>query len=139
MHSTLLVGPADWDPAVLPREEFALRLAALWREEPEVEGAVVYGAPRHHAELAWLTNFTPKLEAGLALIPRSGAAVLLVGGGPNMLPAAKPLTFIESIKPLRNAGAAVAAWAKEIGAHRLLMIGGDAMPAPARQVLVDNL
>ena len=135
MHSTLLVGPADWDPAVLPRAEFAARLAALWDTGPEAQGAVVYGNPRHHAELAWLTNFTPKLEAGLALIPRAGEATLLVGGGPNMLPAAKPLTFIEKLQPLRNAGAAVAAWAQEIGARRIMLIAGDAMPAPMRQAL----
>lgn len=139
MHPTLLVGPADWDPGWLPREEFAARIAALWRAEPEVQGAVVYGNPRHHAELAWLTNFTPKLEASLALIPRSGEPLLLVGGGPNMLPAAKPLTFVEKLQPLRNAGTAVAAWAQEIGARRIMLIGGDAMPPLMRQVLADNL
>src|SRR5688500_12676703 len=134
MHSTLLVGPADWDPGALPRAEFAARLAALWRAEPDAQGAVVYGNPRHHAELA----FTPKLEASLALIPRSGEPTLLVGGGPNMLPAAKPLTWIEKLQPLRNAGAAVAAFAQEIGARRLLLIAGDAMPSPARQGLADS-
>jgi hypothetical protein len=139
MHSTLLVGPADWDPAVLPREEFAARIAALWQADPSVQGAVVYGNPRHHAELAWLTHFTPKLEASLALIPRTGEPALLVGGGPNMLPAAKPLTFIETLQPLRNAGPGVAAWAQEIGARRLLLVGGDAMPPPLRRAIMDGL
>jgi hypothetical protein len=139
MHSTLLVGPADWDPAALPRAEFAARLAALWDTEPDVQGVVVYGNPRHHAELAWLTNLTPKLEASLALIPRSGEPTLLLGGGPNMLPAAKPLTFVEKLQPLRNAGAAVAAWAREIGARRILLVGGDAMRVPMHQALADSL
>jgi len=32
-------------------------------------------------DLAYLTNFTPKLEPALALIPRAGEPRLLVGGG----------------------------------------------------------
>ena len=65
--------------------------------------------------------------------------MLLVGGGPNMLPAAKPLTFVEKLQPLRNAGAAAAAWAQEIAARRLLLVAGDAMPPSMRAVLADNL
>jgi hypothetical protein len=139
MHSTLLVGPADWNPAALPREEFAARLAALWRAEPDVHGAIVYGNPRHHAELAWLTHFTPKLEASLAFIPRSGEPMLMVGGGPNMIGAAKPLTFVEKLQPLRNAGAAAASWVQEIGARRILLVGADAMPPQLRQAIADTL
>ena len=96
MNPTLLIGPADWDPARLPQEEFDARIAALWRANPSAAGAIVYGDRANHAELAYLTNFTPKLEAALALIPRQGAPQLLVGGGANMLPAAKPLTFVEA-------------------------------------------
>ena len=109
MHPTLLVGPADWDAGRMPKNEFAARIAAFWRRCPSAGGAIVYGGRAHHAELAYLTNFTPKLEAALALIPREGAPQLLVGGGVNMLPAAKPLTWIEDIRPLRNVGATVAA------------------------------
>lgn len=36
-------------------------------------GGLVYGDSRNHAALTYLTNFTPKLEAALALIPRNGA------------------------------------------------------------------
>ena len=84
MNPTLLVGPSDWDRARLPQEEFAERTAALWRSHPAAGGAIVYGDRVNHAELAYLTHFTPKLEAALALIPRTGAATLLVGGGANM-------------------------------------------------------
>src|SRR5262245_35819481 len=128
MNSTLLVGPADWDPARLPREEFLARLDALWRAHPSAEGAIVYGDSPRHAELAWLTHFTPKLDAGLALIARSGAARLLGGGSVNMLAAAKPLTWIEDIRLLRDGAMAVAGWAREQGVRRLLLIGGGVMP-----------
>jgi Xaa-Pro aminopeptidase len=134
MQPTLLVGPADWDAARMPRAEFLERAAALWRRCPAAAGAIVYGGRAQHAELAYLTNFTPKLEAALALIPRVGAAQLLVGGGPNMLQAAKPLTFIENVRPLRNVGETVAQWTREqSGGGRPVLIGGAAMPAPLRR------
>lgn len=128
MHPTLLVGPADWDPKQMPREEFDERLTALWRDHPNASGAIVYGNSSDHAALAYLTNFTPKLEAALAFIPRRGEAQLLVGGGVNMVPAARPLTFVENLAPLREAAKAAAAWAHTLPAGDILLIGGEAMP-----------
>jgi Xaa-Pro aminopeptidase len=133
MHPTLLVGPADWDAHDMPREEFAARLAALWQDCPDAAGAVVYGNSSNHAALAYLTNFTPKLEAALALIPRRGEAQLLIGGGVNMVPAANPLTFVENLAPLREAAKAAAAWARTLSAGDVIMIGGDAMPTGLRR------
>ena len=123
MNPTLLVGPADWNAARMPKAEFVARADALWRDLPSATGVIVYGDRVNHAELAYLTNFTPKLEAALALIPRDGTPHLLVGGGVNMLPAARPLTFIEDLRPLRNVGKTVAEWARAHGggapvAHR---------------------
>jgi hypothetical protein len=101
-HPTLLIGPSDWDADVMPREEFARRIEGLWRAFPEAPCAIVYGSPAHHAELAYLTNLVPKLEAAVAILSRSGAQEIHLGGGPNMLGSAKPLTFIADIKPLRG-------------------------------------
>jgi len=132
MHPTVLVGPADWDEARLPREEFSARIAAFWSAcDPGIAGAIVFGSPRDHAELAYLTHFTPKLEDAIALVPRAGAPRLLVGGGANMLGAAKPLTWIETLVPLRGAGAAIARWRDEVGP--LALVNGDAMPFGLRQ------
>ena len=138
MQPTLLVGPADWDPARLPKQEFLARIAAFWRRCPAAAGAIVYGGRAQHAELAYLTNFTPKLEAALALIPRVGAAQLLVGGGPNMLQAAKPLTFIEKRPPparCRRGGRAMDARAERRrppGADRRRRHARPAAPADRR-------
>jgi Metallopeptidase family M24 len=128
MHPTLLVGPADWDAARLPKEEFIGRIAALWRDaDPGIAGLVVYGSPRDHAELAYLTHFTPKLEPAIALVPRAGEPRLLVGGGANMIGAARPLTFVETLLPLRDAGRTIARWAGELGSGRLALVNGGAM------------
>jgi Xaa-Pro aminopeptidase len=138
MNPTLLVGPSDWDGTRLPQEAFAARTAALWRDHPPAGGAIVYGDRVNHTELAYLTHFTPKLEAALALIPRAGAATLLVGGGANMLQAAKPLTFIADLRPLRNAGKTVAQWARE-QAGAPVLIGGAAMPNALHREIADAL
>src|SRR5262252_4615442 len=134
MQPTLLVGPSDWDAARMPRDEFLARATALWKSAPAAAGAIVYGDRAHHAELAYLTHFTPKLEAALALIPRVGGPQLLVGGGPNMLQAAKPLTFIENLRPLRDAGRTVAQWTREqSGGGRPVLIGGTFMSYALRR------
>jgi Xaa-Pro aminopeptidase len=140
MHPTLLMGPADWNPNVVPRAEFDVRLAALWRDHGKAVGAIVYGDSKNHAALAYLTNFTPKLEPALALIPRDGAPRMLIGGGVNMLPAAKPLTFIEDVAPLRDATKTATAWIGTLPAGgSIVFIGGDAMPNNLRRSLDDAL
>lgn len=140
MHPTLLVGPADWDSRHMPREEFDARLATLWQDYPDAGGAIVYGNPSNHAALAYLTHFTPKLEAAVALIPRRGEAQLLIGGGVNMVPAAKPLTFVQNLAPLRDAANAAAAWVRALPrGGNLLSIGGEAMPVGMRRAFDEAL
>src|SRR5262245_20981520 len=140
MHPTLLVGPADWDAAALPRAEFGARIAAFWRaRDQNYAGVVVHGSPRHHAELAYLTNFTPKLERALALIPAAGAPRLLVGGGVNMIPAARPLTWIEDLAGLRGAGNTVLAWARSLAAGPIAVIGFDDIGVELHQNVVGAL
>jgi hypothetical protein len=131
MHPTLLIGPADWDAKRWPREEFVGRLAALWQDHPDATGAIVYGNASDHAALAYLTHFTPKLEAAVALFPRRSEPQLLVGGGSNMLPAARPLTFIADVGLLRGA-ASTAEWTSAFREGSCVLIGGDAMPYDLR-------
>jgi Xaa-Pro aminopeptidase len=133
MHPTLLVGPGDWDPQRLPRQDYDERLRALWRDHADAAGTIVYGNSRDHAALAYLSHFTPKLEAAIALIPRHGEPLMLIGGGVNMLPAAKPLTFISKLAPLRDAAKTIAAWAHDLpGGGSLVLLGGEAMPLELR-------
>jgi Xaa-Pro aminopeptidase len=136
MHPTLLVGPGDWDPQRIPRQDYDERLAALWRDHTDAKGVIVYGNARDHAALAYLTHFTPKLEAAIALIPRNGEPKMLIGGGVNMLPAAKPLTFVSALAPLRDAAKTIADWAKGLdGGGSLVLLSGDTMPYDLRGAL----
>jgi hypothetical protein len=131
-----LIGPSDWQPERMPKEEFARRIEALWRDHPSATRAVVYGNPAHHAELAYLTNLVPKLEASVALLARTGEHKLLLGGGPNMLGAARPLTFIGDLAPLRGGQAVGQAAIGDNPAGEVLLIGMGSMPSAFRQALV---
>ena len=132
MHPTLLVGPYDWDPERVPKEEFTDRIEVFWKQisDASCSAAVVYGDSRNHAELAYLSNFVPKLGPALMLVPREGEPTLLVSGAPNMLPAAQRLTWIEKIQPLQDAGKATIRWmtgsSGSVG-RRAVLIGGEHM------------
>jgi Xaa-Pro aminopeptidase len=136
MQPTLLIGPSDWDRDVMPRSEFVERIEALWQSHPQAERAIVYGNSAHHAELAYFTNFVPKLDAALALLTRGHERRLLVGGGANMLGAARPLTWIENVSPLKDIGDAVRA---DAAPGRTLLIGADYMSPRARGAVMDAI
>jgi Xaa-Pro aminopeptidase len=133
-HPTLLIGPSDWQSERMPRQEFTRRIDALWGRDPQAERAIVYGSSRHHAELAYFTNLTPKLEPALALLSRSGEHRLFVGGGVNMIGAARPLTWIENVLPLKDLAAAIAAGG---AAQRSLVVGADYMPVAFRHGIME--
>ena len=140
-HPTLLIGPSDWDAKVMPKEEFIRRIEGLWRMHPEAPCAIVYGDRCHNGELVYLTNLVPKLEAAVALLFPMDEHELYVGGGPNMLDAARPLTWITGLKPLRG-GQTIgrrAAESRTILPGVPLLIGGGYMPTALRQDIVDAI
>ena len=134
MHPTLLVGPYDWDPERIPKEEFTDRIQAFWDEisDTECSATVVYGDSRNHAELIYLSHFVPKLGPAFLLVPREGEPTLLASGAPNMLPAARRTTWVEQMQPLRDAGKDIVQWLKEtcgsdtaVSQARVALIGGE--------------
>jgi hypothetical protein len=130
-HPTLLIGPSDWDQGHAPKAAFDARIATLWHAFPDASQAIVFGSAARHAELAYLTNFVPKLEPGIALLARNGNHKLLFGGGPNMMGAMKPLTFITEMAPLNALAKLVAGWKSP------LLIGGGAMSSTVRKTIDD--
>jgi hypothetical protein len=115
LESTLLTGPYDWDEHKLPRSEYEERLARV-RAAMAQAGAsalAIHGHPGNYGALAYLTNFTAKLGAALALVPREGPLRILAPGTPKMMDIAKRLTWVEDVRPLGNAPKAVAEFAGE--------------------------
>jgi Xaa-Pro aminopeptidase len=133
MQPTLLIGPSDWDAKHMPCEEFARRTDALWRHAGEASHAIVFGSRQHHAELAYFTDFVPKLEPAVAVLARGGAHRLFVGS-PNMLGAARPLTFVENVSPMKDMAPAIAG-----DPQHSLIIGADYMPAAFRQTVTQAI
>ena len=133
LQTTLLTGPYDWDAALMPRTEFAARLAAVrvTMAETGVEALLVYGNSREYGALNYVTGFTPKLDHALALVPAAGPLRLLVSGTDLMLPAAKLQTWVEDVGTLANIGKLLPEWLAERGFARAITLGtwgGAGMP-----------
>jgi Xaa-Pro aminopeptidase len=56
-----------------------------------------------------------------------------------MLAAARPLTWIEELLPLRDAAALVEGWRRELGSQAFALLNGDAMPLGLRQSIATAL
>ena len=147
MHPTLLIGPYDWQPERLPKSEFLGRIQALWKKfsDPTCSAVIVYGDNRNHAELAYLSNFVPKLGPGMMFIPREDEPKLLVSGAPNMLSAARRLTWIEEVEPLRDAGKTIVRWLNDgidsypgASGCRPALIGDDYMRSALHKQFIES-
>ncbi len=126
LQTTLLTGPYDWDPALLPQAEFEARLARV-RGAMASAGAdalLVHGHPGDYGALAYLTNFVPKLGLALALVPKEGGIRLIVSGTALMLTQAKLLTWVDDLRPAADVPKLVAGWYAEQNASRLALWGG---------------
>ena len=129
LQTTLLTGPYDWDPALLPKSEFEARLLRV-RAAMAAAGAdalLVHGLPGDYGALAYLTNFCPKLGLALALVPQEGEIRLIVSGTALMLTQAKLLTWVEDLRPAADVPKLVAAWAAEHNATRAGLWGARTM------------
>jgi Xaa-Pro aminopeptidase len=104
LESTLLTGPYDWDERVLPRGEYEARLERVRAAMTQAGAAAlaIHGHPGNYGALAYLTGFTTKLGATLALVPRDGPLRILAPGTPKMMDIAKRLTWVEDVRPLGN-------------------------------------
>lgn len=138
MHPTLLIGPYDWEPQLIPETEFHDRIQSFWEKFPDqdIAGAIVYGDSREHSALMYLSHFLPKLGPALMLLPRVGAPTLLVSGAPNMLAAARRMTWVEKTMAMRDPAGTVRQWlgaleSLEISASqpRAVVIGAESMPS----------
>ena len=133
LRTTLLTGPYDWDPDLLPRRAFEARVDAVRAvlAAENAAGLIVHGNSGDYGALAYLTAFVPKLGPSLAFMPREGALRVLTEGTDLMLPWAKRLTWVEDVRTLANVAVIADEWLREIapqGNVTLATWGGGAMP-----------
>lgn len=114
-NTALLAGPYDWDPALLPPDEFEERLAVVRRTliESGASALIIHGNSIEHGALAYLTGFTPKLGPAFALVPLDGALRILCSGGAGMIESAKRLTWVQDVRPIGNLQNSLEAWVSE--------------------------
>jgi hypothetical protein len=113
----------------MPKTEFFRRIEALWQSCPTASHALVCGTSRHHAELAYLSNLVPKLDPAVAILSRAGEPRLFVGGGPNMLGAARPLTWIADVAPLQEL--------ERVRLSDCVLIGDGYLTTVLRKIVID--
>lgn len=112
----VLVGAYDWDETLLPRAEYQARIKQVFAKlDGDIAGVVVYGNKVDNGALAYLTNFAPKIESGMALVTRDGKVRVHGAGSPHMMVNAKMLTWTEDVRPLRDPAKNIADWAEESG------------------------
>lgn len=126
----VLVGAYDWDEKFIPRAEFEARVKQVFSKlaDKGLAGLVVYGNKVDNAALAYLTNFAPKIESGLALVTQDGKVRIHGSGSPQMMVNAKRLTWVEDVRPLRDPAKNIAEWADEAGQGPLGFWTSEAMP-----------
>jgi hypothetical protein len=142
MHSAHLVGPYDWDAALLPRAEFEARLATLLGigEALGLAGIIVHGNPRDHGTLAWVSGLVPRMgmPAWAFLAPGHAPRLGLAG-----LPTPRQ-TWIEDMRLVRDLKRDIGDWLAEIGLvpdkpARIGLCGAAAMTEGAHQRLAAAL
>jgi Xaa-Pro aminopeptidase len=123
LQTTLLTGPYDWDPALLPQSEYAERLARVRAAFGPADALIVHGYSGDYGALAYLTGFVPKLDRTVALVPRQGALRVLTMGTDLMLPWAKRLTWVEEVGLLANIAGILGEWLPAQGLGRDATLG----------------
>ncbi len=110
LETTLLTGPYDWDERALPRSEYEGRLSRVRTAMSRAGAAalVIHGHPGDYGALAYLTGFTPKLGATLALVLHEGPLHIFAPGTPKMMDVAKRLTWVQDVRPIGNAAKLIA-------------------------------
>ena len=128
----VLVGPYDWDATLIPAAEFKERGKRVWEKlgDAGLAGLIVYGNKMDNAALAYLTNFTPKIQDGYALVAPDGSVRLHSAGSPHMMVNAQRLTWVDAVKPIRDIGKHIGEWAEGLGQGPLGLwatptMGGD--------------
>ena len=106
LNMTLVLGPYDLNPEIVPLAEYEARLRAV-RQVMAKAGAntlLVYGDTFDHGALSYLTNFTPKLGQAIAVFPAEGQATIFFSGGPLMAESARLLTWVPKVRAIGSVG-----------------------------------
>jgi len=122
----------SWDQAVLPADEFKLRLRRIQQEmnERELDTLLVFGSGLGYADLCYVSNYVSALQWGLAAIPSSGDPILLLGARAGSIEFQRTLTWIRDVRRVADAARMTKQVLLDIGSERIGLVGGgDCVPS----------
>jgi Xaa-Pro aminopeptidase len=144
LHPSIMIGSYGWEQDRIPRDEFQIRMDALHgvMDEKKLAAILVYGDAREHAELAWFSNFIPRLRWAMALLPRKGEPRLLTSMSPRDVPAMRQMTWIADVTSGWNWESAFDPWLAKLGTGapaEIGTVGFDLMRPALMQALKRSL
>jgi Xaa-Pro aminopeptidase len=144
VHPSIIIGSYVWDQDRLPRDEFQIRMAGLHgvMDDNGWKAMLIYGDAAEHTELAYFTNFIPRLRWGMGLIPREGEPRVLASMSPRDVPAMKLMTWIPDLLSGWNWEAGFDPWLARLTADEPIDIGSvrfDLMRPPLMRSLEKSL
>jgi Xaa-Pro aminopeptidase len=124
VQPSIVIGSYTWDQDRLPRDEFQIRMDALHRvmDANGWQAVLIYGDAAEHAALAYLSNFTPRLRWGMALLPRQGEPRLIAAMSPRDIPATRLMTWIDDVCSEANKDA-LDSWLAQFSGNEPVDIG----------------
>lgn len=144
IHPSIIIGSYTWDQDRLPRDEFQIRTKAL-HDVMDAHGwkaVLIYGDAAEHTDLAYFTNFIPRLRWGMALIPREGEPRVLGSMSPRDVPAMKLMTWVPDLLSGWNWEAGFDPWLARLNADEptdIASVGFDRMRPPLMRSLEKSL
>ena len=144
VHPSIIIGSYTWDQDRLPRDEFQIRTKAL-HDVMDANGwkaVLIYGDAAEHTDLAYFTNFIPRLRWGMGLIPREGEPRVLGSMSPRDVPAMKLMTWVPDLLSGWNWEAGFDPWLARLNAEEPIDIGSvgfDRMRPPLMRSLEKSL
>jgi Xaa-Pro aminopeptidase len=144
VHPSIIIGSYVWDQDRLPRDEFQIRMAALHgvMDANGWKAVLIYGDAAEHTDLAYFTNFIPRLRWGMGLIPREGEPRVLGSMSPRDVPAMKLMTWVPDLLSGWNWETGFDPWLARLNAEEPIDIGSvgfDRMRPPLMRSLEKSL
>ena len=108
-HPVVIRGRASLDQNLLPADEFQRRLMFLQEKMSEegLDALVVFGTAADYGDLCYLTSYVPFLRFGVAVVPKSGDAALLMTSSSRDVLFQRALTVLRDVKTIDNIPAQV--------------------------------
>lgn len=101
MHSVLKHGGLFWDRTVTTPSACEQRFQRVQQTVAASgdDAWLVFGDVQRHGNIAFVSNFLPRVRSALVFVPRAGSPILLANIGLRDVPAAKTMTWIDDIRP----------------------------------------